>query len=207
MARMRDSATDERASAPARAAVPDNGSMSWSRAVYEWGSTAQERSGRLPCDALVAERDTALFRAVDVDASSEVVFRWLCQLRVAPYSYDLLDNRGRRSPQHLIAGLEHLEAGQRVMRIFRLVDFEWGRSLTLLSTGTVFGRVAATYSVEQLAPGRSRLLAKLRIAEREGLRWLPLRVLLPAGDLVMARRQLLNLKALAERTEGAAGQR
>ena len=178
--------------------------MSWPRVVYEWGSTPRERSRPLPCDTLVEEGDAALFRAVDVDADSEVVFRWLCQLRAAPYSYDLLDNRGRRSPQRLIAGLERLETGQRVMKIFRLVDFERGRSITLLSTGTLFGRVAVTYSVEQIAPGRSRLLAKLRIAGREGVRWLPMRLLLPAGDLVMARRQLLNLKALAERTDAAA---
>jgi len=177
--------------------------MSWPRVVYEWGSTPAERSRPQPCDALV-EGDRALFRAVDVDADSEVVFRWLCQLRVAPYSYDLLDNRGRRSPQRLTAGLERLERGQRVMKIFRLVDFEQGRSITLLSTGTVFGRVAVTYAVEPVAPGRSRLLAKLRIVERAGVRRLPMRLLLPAGDLVMARRQLLNLKALAERTDRGA---
>lgn len=177
--------------------------MSWPRVVYEWGSTPQERRRRLPCDGLAEESDQALFRAVDVNADSAVVFRWLCQLRAAPYSYDLLDNRGRRSPQRLTEGLERLEVGQRVMQIFKLVDFEPGRSITLLSSGTVFGRVAVTYSVEQLAPGRSRLLAKLRVRERIGVRWLPMRLLLPAGDLVMARRQLLNLKALAERTAAA----
>jgi hypothetical protein len=178
--------------------------MSWPRVVYEWGSTPHERRRRLPCDELVDEDDKALYRAVDVHADSALVFRWLCQLRSAPYSYDLLDNRGRRSPRVLTEGLERLEHGPRVMKIFKLVDFEPGRSITLLSSGTVFGRVAVTYSVEQLAPGRSRLIAKLRVAERPGMRWLPMRLLLPPGDLVMARRQLLNLKALAESTAAAA---
>ena len=65
-------------------------------------------------------------------APAEVVYRWLCQLRVAPYSYDWIDNRGRRSPRELTPGLEQLAEGQTVM-IFRLVSFAWGRHLTLVT--------------------------------------------------------------------------
>ena len=71
----------------------------WPRAVYTWGSTPGERDDAFACDRLVPHADDILFRAVDVAAPAAVVFRWLCQLRVAPYSYDKLDNGGRRSPQ------------------------------------------------------------------------------------------------------------
>ncbi|MBK5116642.1 MAG: hypothetical protein JJE23_06940, partial [Thermoleophilia bacterium] len=70
----------------------------WPDVVRRWGSTSSERSQSYPCDTLLDDPDDALFRAVDIDARPATVFRWLCQLRVAPYSYDLLDNRGRRSP-------------------------------------------------------------------------------------------------------------
>jgi hypothetical protein len=65
--------------------------------VDEWGSTADERAASYPCDGLVADPDGALFRAVDVAAPSALVFRWLCQLRVAPYSYDWIDLAAARA--------------------------------------------------------------------------------------------------------------
>lgn len=37
-------------------------------------------------------------RAVSVHAEPAVVFRWLCQLRVAPYSYDLVDTSAGAAP-------------------------------------------------------------------------------------------------------------
>jgi hypothetical protein len=169
----------------------------WPRGIYEWGSRPDERAESFPCDRLLAAPEEQLFRAVDVDAPASTVYRWLCQLRAAPYSYDRLDNRGRRSPGALTPGLERLEAGQRVMRIFRLVEFEPERSITVLSEGRIFGRVACTYRAQPTAPARSRLLVKMLIAyPTPGGRLM--RLVLPAGDLVMMRRQLLNLKALAE---------
>jgi hypothetical protein len=180
----------------------------WPEAIYSWGSTAQERAEAFPCDPLLPEADQRLFRALDVAAEPATVFRWLCQLRAAPYSYDRLDNGGRRSPQRLTAGLEQLEPGQRVMKIFRLVAFEPDRSITLTSTGPLFGRLACTYRVQAPAPGHSRLVVKLLVAPPRGrLGSLAVRAVLPAGDLVMMRRQLLNLKALAEATseEAASG--
>jgi hypothetical protein len=170
----------------------------WPAGVYEWGSTADERARSFPCDSLLADADHALYRAVDVDAEPAMLFRWLCQLRVAPYSYDLLDNGGRRSPQTLTPGLDELAPGQRVMTIFRLVEFEQGRSITVWSQGRVFGRVAGTYVAAPAAGGGSRLLVKLLVAYPAPGGAL-MRLILPPGDLVMMRRQLLNLKALAER--------
>jgi hypothetical protein len=163
-----------------------------------WGSTPAERADAYPCDGLVARPDGELFRAVDIDAPPEVVFRWLCQLRVAPYSYDWVDNLGRRSPRVLTPGVERLEVGQRFMAIFRLVDFEEGRSITIDSTTPAFGRVAVTYRVRPDRDG-SRLVVKLVCRAPRGLLGLVGRVVLPAGDLVMMRRQLLTLKELAER--------
>ncbi len=176
--------------------------MSARSTIVHWGSTAAERAEPFPCDHLLAAPNDTLFRAVDVDAPAETTFRWLCQLRAAPYSYDKLDNFGRRSPQTLTPGLEQLAVGQRVQTIFKLVDFEPGRSLTIWSSGRIFGRVACTYRADPVDAGRSRIVVKLLTSYPPGALHLRLlRKLLPLGDLVMMRRQLLNLKGLAEQAD------
>jgi hypothetical protein len=170
-----------------------------STVIDAWGSRPSERAEHYACDDLIDGPRQELFRAVDVDAPAAVVFRWLCQLRVAPYSYDLVDNLGRRSPRELTPGLEDLAVGQRVMTFFRLASFEPDRSITVDANTTLFGYLGVTYCVIPVDDERSRLVAKLAVAPRRGcLAWVMDRVL-PAGDLVMMRKQLLTLKSLAER--------
>ena len=166
-------------------------------AVRGWGTTAAERAAELPCDRFLPEADDVADRAIDVNAPPAVVFRWLCQLRVAPYSYDLIDNLGRRSPRELVPGLEHLELGQRFVHIFRLVDVEPGRSLTIRSDSGRFGEVVCTYAVTP-RPFGSRLAVRLRVVYPRGLLGRLWRVVLPSGDLVMMRKQLRTLAALAQ---------
>jgi hypothetical protein len=140
-----------------------------------------------------------VFRAVDVAAPVSLVFRWLCQLRVAPYSYDWVDNHGRRSPAHLVHGLDQLAVGQQFMSIFRLVAFDDRRSITLASTTRTFGRVAVTYRVDARSTNRSRIVVKAIFTPPDRPHGALLRWLLPPGDLIMMRRQLVRLRSLAER--------
>ena len=103
----------------------------WRDVVRNWGTTPEERARSFPCDELLPDATDAYFRAVTVEATPAVVFRWLCQLRAAPYSYDWIDNFGRTSPQTLTPGLDDLEVGQRFMALFDLVLFERDRHLTM----------------------------------------------------------------------------
>ncbi len=171
-----------------------------SGAARTWGSTEEERAATYPCDRWLAEPDDQLWRAIDVAAPPAVVFRWLCQLRAAPYSYDWIDNLGRRSPRELTPGLDELAEGQRVMTIFRLVEFARDRHITVvLERGRrVFGELAVTYAVDPAPGGASRLIAKLVVKRPRGVGRV-LSPLLPGGDLVMMKKQLRTLKELAER--------
>jgi hypothetical protein len=176
--------------------------VSGSSTVETWGTLPRERTAVFPCDGLIEHPDGALYRGVDVAAPAEVVFRWLCQLRVAPYSYDWVDNLGMRSPRQLVPGLDQLQVGQRFMTIFRLVSFENGRSITVDSNTAAFGRVAVTYTAVPADTERCRLVVKVVFQTPRGPIGRALQLFLPAGDLIMMRKQLLTLKALSERDAG-----
>jgi hypothetical protein len=153
-----------------------------------WGATDAEVAAPQPCDALAGEGATHADRAISIAVPVGVVYRWLCQLRTAPYSYDLLDNFGRRSPRTLTPGLERLVTGQRVMRLFTLTSFARDEHLTISS-----GRhTAVTYAVKPEGAGTRLAVRAAFTMPRHVTR------LLLLGDLVMMRKQLLTLKALAE---------
>lgn len=165
-----------------------------------WGSRPEERARAYPCDGYLDEPFERWTRAVSVAAPEPVLFRWLCQLKVAPYSYDWIDNPTRRSPRRLTPGVERLARGQRFL-VFELVDFAPGRHLSgLVSPGPrrVFGGLAITYAVEPAESPTCRLVARLDVAA-SGPLGRARRALLAWGDLVMMRKQLVTLKGLAER--------
>ena len=170
---------------------------------HTWGTTTKERQLVFPCDRIISNPDDSLFRGLTINAPQEIVFRWLCQMRIAPYSYDWIDNGGRKSPRELTPGTENLAVGQDVMRIFDLIDFERGRQLTLRvkpnsRAARSFGDIAVSYLIVPSGTDSCRLLVKLIARYPRGLRGRFMAGLLPWGDLVMMRRQLLNFKELAE---------
>jgi hypothetical protein len=171
-----------------------------------WGATDDEVERRYPADELVPD-GLVMTRAIGLAAPVELTWRWLCQVAVAPYSYDWIDNWGRRSPQTLTPGADRLELGQRMAEVFELVSFDAPHQWTGLTTPRgerLFGRVAMTFAAEPDGAD-SRIVARLVASSpRSALSRLRAHALV-WGDLVMMRRQLLNLKALAERDAVASG--
>jgi hypothetical protein len=165
-----------------------------------WNTTPDEAVASYPCDEFSEAPYRSLTRAVDVDAPPALVFRWLCQLRAAPYSYDLIDNWGRRSPQELTPGLDQLAVGQFLL-VATLASFARGEHITGRATPAarrVFGLMALTYQVTPRGAG-SRLIGRLNVRPPRGIWGQTRYTLLAWGDAIMMRKQLLTFKALAER--------
>ena len=158
-----------------------------------WGVTPAEVARHYPCDDTVTAPVMRAWRGVTVHAPPEQVWPWVRQIRLAPYSYDWLDNLGRRSPRSLVdmpdpaVGDPFTAVGGRP--VGRVLAVEPGVALT----GRIMGAVMSYVLVPD---GRdTRLL--LKIVTAGGRLVAPL---LSSGDLVMARRQLRTWAALAERT-------
>ncbi|MCX6465294.1 MAG: SRPBCC family protein [Pseudonocardiales bacterium] len=164
---------------------------------WSWGATDAEIDAHYPCADLVPDPAARMIRAVDVAAPADVTFRWVCQLTRAPYSYDLVDNLGRRSPRTLTPGADTLAPGTPFVMIFEVAAVERGREITGVGRpGPVrrFGPMACTYRVVPAGPAACRLIGRLDLtASRLG-------TLIAWGDLVMMRKQLRTLAACAERT-------
>lgn len=60
--------------------------------LVAWNTTPKEHMAAYPSDAYVPLPRCRLTRAVNVQAPADVTFRWICQLKLAPYSYDWIDN-------------------------------------------------------------------------------------------------------------------
>ena len=165
-----------------------------------WGATAAEAKATYPCDRLAEAPYVALTRAVDVDAPVSVIFQWLCQLRAAPYSYDWVDNLGRRSPRVLTPGLDQLQPGQS-FTVATITSFATDHHITGRATPAaerLFGIISLTYAVARRGPYRSRLIVRLDVHQPTRL-WEKARYrFLSWGDLIMMRKQLRMLKGLAE---------
>ncbi|WP_414941080.1 hypothetical protein [Amycolatopsis sp. cmx-11-51] len=165
-----------------------------------WGATPEERRRAQPADTLLDGPVARFDRAVTVQAPAALAYRWLCQISVAPYSYDLLDNLGHRSPRALTPGADDLAPGDTLI-VFELTEVDRGHSLTgrtFAKSEKLFGPVAATYSVEAIDERSCRMLCRIVVTSK-GLRGRLKEFLLGWGDLVMMRKQLLTLKGYAER--------
>ncbi|WDZ83843.1 polyketide cyclase [Micromonospora cathayae] len=145
-----------------------------------------------PCDDFVAAPTLRAWRGVRVDAPTAAVWPWVAQVRLAPYSYDWIDNLGRRSPRRL-AGLPEPTVGEPFTAVGgrpqgRILSVDPGQQLT----GGIMGAVMS-YVLVPVADDTTRLLLKVVMRANRAVAFGAC-----VGDLVMARRQLLNLKQLAE---------
>lgn len=156
-----------------------------------WGVTDADTARHYPCDDIVASPTMQAWRGITVGTTPEKLWPWISQIRIAPYSYDWIDNLGRRSPQQLRA-LPEPVAGE---HFSTAATHQFGRILSVSTAEQLTGRIAGTvvsYVLESHG-NETRLLMKIVSARHR--KSAPLLVV---GDLIMARRQLLNLKRLAE---------
>lgn len=176
--------------------------------ITTWGSKPFERKNKYTCDSIITRHNGAYFRAVDIDAPSSLVFKWLCQMKVAPYSYDTLDNHGIQSPPNLTPDLAKLNIGDKMMTIFSVAHFIPNKEITLVMDvppkpyDKYYVPTAITYRLLSNHNGlknHTRLVVKYVAEWKYTLFGFTEKLLVVFADFIMMRRQLLNFKHLAEK--------
>src|SRR5215207_8825247 len=132
-----------------------------------WGAMPDEVSRPLPGDDLVTRPTFNATRAISIDAPPEEIWPWLVQVgnkRAGWYSYDLLDNFGRRSARRIIPELQHLAPGDIVPMS---PDGKQGVLVYSLDPprSMVWGKAEGTSWVWQLDPlpdGTTRVITRIR---------------------------------------------
>ena len=171
--------------------------------IFEsWGATDDEVNGAMPGDHIVDNARLVATRSITLAAPADAVFPWLRQMgfgRGGWYSYDLLDNLGRRSATAVHPEWQALETGDLVPGgpvdfVAVLVDAPRRLVLHLGPTPTKRRRVdfSLAYDLRD-DPLGTRLVTRVRARIDTPGGSLIERYLLGPGDGVMLRRQLLNL--------------
>jgi hypothetical protein len=174
-----------------------------------WGATPDEISRPLPGDELVADPTFNATRAITIAAATEQIWPWLLQVgltRAGWYSYDILDNLGRRSARHIIPELQGLAPGDVIPMS---PDGKQGMRVHSMNAphSMVWGTPGDTTWAWQLdgnRDGSTRLITRVRSRYRWLSPSIAFSALLEFGDIWMMRKMLLNIR---ERAEQAAGTR
>lgn len=167
---------------------------------------AAERRRPLEGDDVLSDPRAQLTHAITIDAAAKDVWPWLLQMgcqRAGWYSWDILDNAGKRSADQIIPELQHLELGDVLPArptgaagfvVIRIVP---ERALVLSSTAKEWAGTWA-FVLEPLGPAKTRLVTRYRAAFPPSARMAVVLPVMAAAHAVMERKQLRTIKHHAE---------
>lgn len=167
---------------------------------------------RLPGDEMVQHPHFAFTRAITIRARPEEIYPWLVQIgwgRAGWYSYDVLNNLGKRSAEEIVPELQDIKVGDWISMGGKLTEttavrvkaFEPNTWLLWEHQGCPW-----VWHLEPIDPETTRLITRGRNRNLYRIDWtLPTAlILMEIGDPFMTRRQLRNVK---RRAEGLAARR
>lgn len=177
--------------------------------LQHWGANEPEMRGAVVGDDLVPNARLIATRSITLPAPPDAVFPWLRQMgfkRAGWYSYDLIDNLGRRSARSIEPRWQNVNTGDRVPAgplSFEAAIVDPPRAF-VLCLGTSHGatrrvQFSLAYELRPDADG-TRLVTRVRARVNLPLGRLIERFLLGPGDGIMLRKQLLSL---ADRTKAS----
>ena len=173
-----------------------------------WGSTDDEIHRGMPGDDLVDRPTFNATRAVTVEAAPEHIWPWLLQIginRAGWYSYDWLDNLGRRSATEIIPELQDLHVGDLIpvspdgkhgFTVWNFKPLEW------MVWTNESGHASWLWLLDPIDQKTTRLITRVRMKYQWFRPSIAFDLLVEFADLPMMRKCMLGIK---ERAEALAG--
>ena len=144
-------------------------------------------------------------RSIEISAGRSHVFSWLSQLRIAPYSYDYIDNRGRRSPYFIVRNLPSIKNGTHCLLAFHIHAFKENSFLVCRFCEPInpplhmfLKGLYIEYRLEEHS-GNTRLWCKVLGFVNRGIVSRTAFLMILGINRIMLRRQLKNIKKLSEK--------
>jgi hypothetical protein len=168
-----------------------------------WGATAEEINSSVVGDDLCSDATVVATRSITIGAAPQEVFPWIRQMgfgRAGWYSYDWLDNLGRKSATTIHDEWQSVEAGDKIPSgpisfTAAIVDAPRHFVLEIQSLGKKSPKLHFTLAYElRDNPQGTRLVTRMRSRINLPLGSLFEKLILAPGDGIMLRRQLLNIK-------------
>jgi hypothetical protein len=168
-----------------------------------WGATAEEINSSVVGDDLCSDATVVATRSITIGAAPQEVFPWIRQMgfgRAGWYSYDWLDNLGRKSASTIHDEWQSVEAGDKIPSgpisfTAAIVDAPRHFVLEIQSLGKKSPKLHFTLAYElRDNPQGTRLVTRMRSRINLPLGSLFEKLILGPGDGIMLRRQLLNIK-------------
>lgn len=179
-----------------------------------WGATREEIASPVVGDDLCPNARITATRCITIAAPPSAVFPWLRQMgfgRAGWYSYDWIDNLGRKSATDIEPHWQTLTTGDTLPggpADFDTVVVDPPRALVMRlaqkGRATRSTNFVLAYELRDCAQG-TRLVTRMRARIDAPGGPLIEKLLLAPGDGIMLRRQLLNVARRAESAHAATG--
>jgi hypothetical protein len=167
-----------------------------------WGATPQEIQSSVIGDDLCRDATLIATRSITISAPPQDVFPWIRQMgfgRAGWYSYDLLDNLGRKSATSIHDEWQSVVAGDKIPSgpisfTAAIVDAPRHFVLEIQSMGKKSPRLYFTLAYElRDDPRGTRLVTRMRSHIALPFGSLIEKLIIGPGDGIMLRRQLLTI--------------
>jgi hypothetical protein len=145
-----------------------------------------------------------LLRCIEISANPSDIFAWLKQLRIAPYSYDFIDNRCRVSPDYIIENLPPLKVNTHYLLSFHIYEFLENSFIACRFCEPInqplsfyMKALYIEYRIEEQGP-ITRLWCKIKGYYKSNMSSKGFYLIFSFLNKIMMSRQLKNIKKLSE---------